>query len=246
VGVWRPVQVKLHLVRHRSSSQVHRRGPDVSQRVREVAGATHHRVVGRLGVVGAPKDRDGAPVAAVVDRDLGQRHALQPVEAGGDGGPLRDARHPGVPVRAHRQVVAEDVDGAEGRGGLADARARDAVHHDVAGPVDGLVLVQREAERLPVPVSALGFVLRRRSCYCYRRDLKLEAVEKGNQRAEQQAPGTGSARRSCHGKTERSLLDYYASSLVAYRGVWSFYALQPGSQNGLAIDSQTADLDEKK
>lgn len=154
-GVRGPVQVKLHLVRHRRSPQVHRRRSDVAHRVREIASATNHRVVGWLGVVRSPEDGHGAPVAAAVDRDLGQRQAPQPVEAGRDGGPLRHADHPGGPVGVHRQVVAEDVDGTEGRGGLADARAGYAVDDDVAGLVDGLMLVQGEAEGLTVFVFAL-------------------------------------------------------------------------------------------
>lgn len=168
----RPVQAKLHLVRRPSPpTRVHRRRPDVADGVQEVAGATDHRVHGRPGDVGrAPEDGHGAPVSAVVERDLGHRHAppaVLAVEARRDGGPLRHAGDTGGAVGAHRQVVAEDVHAAEGLpvgGGLAgvaddDPRGRgrgrvDAGDDDVPRPVHGLLLVQGEADRLVDDVLA--------------------------------------------------------------------------------------------
>ena len=145
-----PVQVKLHLERDRRSPQVHRRRPDVADGVREVTCAADHRAVGRPGVVRAPEDGHGSPAAAVVERDLAQRQAPQPVEAGRHGGPLHHAGHPGRPLGAHCLVVVDDVDVSDGRGGLADAGAGDAGDDHVAGLVDGLLLVQGEAELLAV------------------------------------------------------------------------------------------------
>jgi hypothetical protein len=95
---------------------VHRRRPDVPLRVQKIAGAAHHRVHQGFGVVGAPKDGHGAPVAAVAERDLGRQQVVEPVEARHDGGPLHHAGHGGVAVVVQGQVVAEDVDAAEGPG----------------------------------------------------------------------------------------------------------------------------------
>jgi hypothetical protein len=108
--------VNFQLVYHPWPVRVHRRRPDVPLRVQKIAGAAHHRVHRGLGVVGAPKDGHGAPVAAVAERDLGRQQVVEPVEARHDGGPLHHAGHGGVAVVVQGQVVAEDVDAAEGPG----------------------------------------------------------------------------------------------------------------------------------
>jgi hypothetical protein len=90
--------VNFQLVYHLWPVRVHRRRPDVPLRVQKIAGAAHHRVHRGLGVVGAPKDGHGAPVAAVAERDLGRQQVVEPVEARRDGGPLHHAG-PGLVLR---------------------------------------------------------------------------------------------------------------------------------------------------
>jgi hypothetical protein len=136
--------VNFQLVYHPWPVRVHRRRPDVPLRVQKIAGAAHHRVHRGLGVVGAPKDGHGAPVAAVAERDLGRQQVVEPVEARRDGGPLHHAGHGGVAVVVQGQVVAEDVDAAEGPGGVARGGAFVAGDDDVPGLVQPVVLVHGE------------------------------------------------------------------------------------------------------
>lgn len=68
---------------------------------------------------------------------------------GCDRSSLDDPNNPGRSVRRDGHGVLESVESAERSGRLADdSGPRDPVHDDVRGPVDGLVLKEREMEGL--------------------------------------------------------------------------------------------------
>ncbi|KAJ0966752.1 hypothetical protein J5N97_023669 [Dioscorea zingiberensis] len=113
----------------------------------EFPGASNDRVVRRLNIVSASDDGNRTLAAPLdIERDLSEGYTPEAVEARSYRRSFSDASDTRVRVSFGGQLVVEDDYGAEGGGALTKCSAGDPVDDDVAGLVDGLVLVEGEVQ----------------------------------------------------------------------------------------------------